>query len=112
MGCTGTPVLAVAEKLVSNRAVTAGVDKRLAMNRYADHLDQLLRRGPFEEEAAGACLQRSVDVLVGVERSDHHDGDRITDAWSGEEPRGLDAINVGHSDVEQAHIESQLTRRV
>ena len=48
--------------------------------------------GAFEEEASGACLERSVEVFVGVERGDHHDGDRIDDSWSSEQASGFDAV--------------------
>jgi len=45
-----------------------------------------------------------VDVLVEIEGGDHHDGQRILDLRPGELAGGFDAVDVGHADVEQAHV--------
>src|SRR4051794_21306172 len=50
-----------------------------------------------------------MDVLVGVERRDHDDGDRVLDTGAGEQPGGLDAVQLRHADVEQADVRAQLT---
>ena len=43
-------------------------------------------------------------VLVEVERGDHDDRERVVDVGSGELSGGLDAVHVGHADVEQADV--------
>jgi hypothetical protein len=45
-----------------------------------------------------------VHVLVEVEGGDHHDRERLDGVGPGEPPGGLDAVHVGHPDVEQAHV--------
>ena len=72
-----------------------------------DRLDQQLGPAVLQQEAACAGLQRAVDVLVEVEGRDDDDGDRIGDVGAGELPRGLDAVDLGHADVEQAHVGPQ-----
>ena len=56
----------------------------------------------------GAGLERAVDVFVVIEGRDHDDRERVVDAGAGELPGGLDPVEVGHADVEQAYIGSQL----
>jgi hypothetical protein len=74
-------------KIVQQSSSHPRIDKRDAVNRYADGLSQLLGHSPFEEEAAGARLQRSVtfssvsNVVITRQRSDPW-------PWSGE-VRGL-----------------------
>jgi hypothetical protein len=63
----------------------------------------------LEQEPSGASLQRAVDVLVEVEGGDHDHGERILDSGPGEPPGCLDTVEVGHADVEQAHIGQQFT---
>ncbi len=57
----------------------------------------------------GAGLERAVDVFVVIEGRDHDDRERVVDAGAGELPGGLDPVEVGHADVEQAHDRRQLT---
>ena len=73
-----------------------------------DRLDQEFGSGVLQQEAPGACLEGSVYVLVEVEGGDHDDRERVVDIGSGELSGGLDAIHVGHADVEQADIGSEL----
>ena len=47
-------------------------------------------------------------VLVEVEGGDHDDRRRLLDIGAGELPGGLDAVDLGHADVEQADVGSQL----
>nr|BFE69108.1 hypothetical protein GCM10020092_024090 [Actinoplanes digitatis] len=62
----------------------------------------------LEQEAAGAGAQRGVDVLVQVEGRDDHDGDRVRHLGSGQRAGGLDAVEAGHPDVEEAHVGAQV----
>ena len=73
-----------------------------------DRLGEQLRSCVLEEEAAGARLERAVDVLVEVERRDDHHGERILDGRPGQRARGLEPVELGHPDVEQADIGPQL----
>jgi hypothetical protein len=54
-----------------------GVNERVASNCGVDGLDQLLGGGAFQEKTSGACFESPVNTLIGVERGDHHDGNRI-----------------------------------
>ena len=55
------------------RRVTAGASSASPARDRADPLDELLRRHVLEQEAARAGAKRLVDVLVHVERRQHHD---------------------------------------
>jgi hypothetical protein len=61
----------------------------------------------LEQESAGAGLERAVDVLVEVERGDDHHGERIFDSRPGQRAGGLEPVELGHPDVEQAHVGPQ-----
>jgi hypothetical protein len=73
-----------------------------------DRLGEQFGSCVLEEEATGARLERAVDVLVEVERRDDHYGERIFDGRPGQHPRGLQPVELGHPDVEQAHVGPQL----
>ena len=47
------------------------------------------------------------EVVVVVEGGDDDDGDGLGDPGAGEQPGGLQAIELGHADVEQAHVGAQ-----
>ena len=51
-----------------------------------------------------------MDVLVRVERRDDDDGGGFLDIGPREQSRGLDAVQVRHADVQQAHVRAQLAR--
>lgn len=63
---------------------------------------------PLEEEAPSACLDSAVNVLIEIEGGDHHHRDRVVDVGAGELTRGFDAADLGHADVEQADVGTQL----
>src|SRR5664279_1568322 len=105
-GWTGTAARVLFEKVDRSRAVTPGSMSAspctaawMAWINWSGAAP--LRRKPR------APAEGSVDVFVGVERGDHHDGDRIVDPWSGEQTSGFDAVEVRHPNVEQAHVGSQ-----
>ena len=85
----------------------SGIDECITLDGGVNRLNQLFRCRAFEEKATGACLQSPVNVLVGVECGYHRDRYRVVDVWSGELAGGLDAIDVRHSNVEQANVGSQ-----
>ena len=68
--------------------------------------------GVLEQESEGARPERCVDVLVEVERGDHHDGEGVGDGRTGEGPGRLDAVDPGHPDVEEAHVGAQAPRQL
>ena len=72
-----------------------------------DRLDQEFGSGVFEQEAPGACLKGAVHVFVEVEGGDHDDREWVIDVGSGELSGGLDAVDIGHADVEQAYVGTQ-----
>jgi hypothetical protein len=76
-----------------------------------DRLGQELGTGVLEQEAAGAGLERAVHVLVEVEGRDDHDRERVLDVRAGEQPRRLDAVELGHAHVDQAYVGAQLARQ-
>src|SRR4029450_13026447 len=60
------------------------------------------------ETSAGPRLEGAVDVLVEVERRDDHHGERILDGRPSQRTCRLEPVELGHADVEQADIGSQL----
>jgi hypothetical protein len=109
MGWTATAAPELAEKLARSPRRDPGIDQSVAIKRHADSLDQLLWCGALEKKPPGTYLERSVNILIGVEGGDHHDGDRVADLWSGEKPSGLDAVDIWHPDVEQTDVWAQRT---
>ena len=83
-------------------------DECVTVGGGVDRLDQELGSGVLEQESPGAGLEGAVHVLVEVEGGDHDDRERVLDAGSGELSGGLDAVQVRHPDVEQAHIGPEL----
>jgi hypothetical protein len=84
-------------------------DQGIALGGGMDGLGQKREAGILEQEAFRAGLQRAVHVLVEVEGGDDDDGEGIFDVGASEPSGGLDAVQVGHADVEQAHVGPQLT---
>ena len=62
------------------------------------------RAGVLEQEALRAGSERAGDVVVGIEGRDDHDRQWIIHLGSSELARCLNAVEVWHSDVEQAHV--------
>jgi hypothetical protein len=59
----------------------------------------------LEQEAAHACFEGMVDVLVQVEGGQHQDprpGIRLDEPGG-----GLDAVHLRHADVHQDHVRIQ-----
>ena len=79
-------------------------DERVTGGGGVHGLDQQLRPGVLEQEAARARLERTVHVLVQVERRDHDHRERVRHVGSGEPAGGLDAVQLRHPDVEQADV--------
>jgi hypothetical protein len=78
------------------------VDERVARGQAPNRADQLVGRRVLEQEPAGAGAQRLVDVLVGVEGGqDQHPG---AGAERHDLPRGLEAVHLGHPDVQQRDL--------
>ena len=86
------------------RRVTRRRQQRLAAGDGADPVGELVGRGVLEQEAAGAGLQRVVDVLVEVVgRQDEHAG-RV----AGGDPAGRgNAVELGHADVHEHDVGRQ-----
>jgi hypothetical protein len=82
--------------------------QRVALRHCADACDELLGRDVLEEEAARAGPQRVVDVLVHVERREHHDL-RVQPVRQ-HAPRSLDPVHLRHADVHQDHVRLQPLR--
>ena len=78
-----------------------GRQQRVTGRDGAQRGDQLLRRIVLEDEAAGARLERLVDVLVEVEGGEDEDAGRRV---GGEDVAGgLDAVELRHADVHEHH---------
>jgi hypothetical protein len=82
-------------------------DECVAGSGGAHRLCEQLGTGVFEEESAGSGLERTVDVFVHVERGDDDDGEWVGDVWARESAGDLDAVVLGHPDVEEADIGAQ-----
>ena len=89
-----------------------GGDQRVAVGRRVDGLHEQLGPGVLEQEAAGAGAQRAEDVLIEVERGDHHDRHRVRHVWPGQAPRHLDAVEPGHPDVDEEDVGTQPGRQL
>ena len=81
-------------------------EERLAGSDDLDRRDELLGRRVLEQEPAGTCAQRLVDVLITVERGEHQDARRLAagDAVRDDPPRGLETVELGHADVHQHDV--------
>src|ERR671919_1010542 len=78
----------------------------------ADRLDQPLARRVLEQEASGARSQRAEDVFVEVECREHEHSGRRLDCAARQLRCRLDSIHVGHADVHQDDVGSQLAHAV
>jgi len=87
--------------------VTPGSMSASPLTASVDRLDQLVGWRALEEEPSGAGFEGAVDVVVGVEGGDDHDGDGICDVGSGEKSGGFHAVQVRHPDIEQTHVGAQ-----
>ena len=67
-------------------------------------LGKHVRARVLEQESPCACLQRPVHVLVHIEGGDDDHGHRVRHVRSGQQPRGFDAIEFGHPDIEEADV--------
>ena len=85
-------------------------DQGVAARRGPDRLDEQRRAGVLEQEPAGPVHQRGVDVLVEVEGGDDDDAERVGSVGPGQEAGCLEAVELGHADVEEADVGSQVTR--
>ncbi len=104
IGCTGADVTEPLEESSRHRRI----DQCIAVERGVHGSDELLGARSLEEEPPGSGFQRSVDVAVGVECGDDDHRNRIVDVRSGQLPCRLDAVEIGHSDVEQADVGPEL----
>jgi len=82
-------------------------DQGVPVGGCVDGLRQQGRAGVFEQKAPGTSLQRAAHVLVEIERGDHDHRQRVLDAGAGELAGGFDPVDLGHADVEQAHVWAQ-----
>src|SRR5680860_1699020 len=73
----------------------AGSDQGVAVGGGVDGLGEQGGAGIFEQEPAGACFQRGVDVLVEIEGGDDDDRQRIVDVGTGKLAGRFDAVDVG-----------------
>ncbi len=67
-------------------------------------MDEQVRAGVLEQEPFRAGSERAGDMVVGVEGGDDDDRQWIVDVGAGKPARCLDAVEVRHPDVEQAHV--------
>ncbi len=74
-----------------------------------DARDKLLGGNVLEQEPARADPERVVDVLVHVERGQHHDL-RVGTIVTEQSASRLDPVDVGHANVHQHDVRPQATR--
>ena len=79
----------------------------IAHRRGTDRLHEERGAGVLQEEAAGPVGDRGAHVLVEVERGDDDHRDRVGDLGPGQEAGGGEPVQLGHADVEQAHVRAQ-----
>jgi hypothetical protein len=92
-------------ELLDHPAGDRGGQQRVPGGDHPDRADELLGRGALEQEAARACREGLIHVLVQVEGGqDHHPGPR---ARRQELLGGLQAVQVRHPDVHQHHLGPQ-----
>ncbi|GAA0379432.1 hypothetical protein GCM10009530_32570 [Microbispora corallina] len=68
-----------------------------------DCVQEMRSWGRLQQEPAGSGVQRGVEVLVAVERGQHDHADGEPGVRE-DAPGGGDAVDAGHSDVEEDHI--------
>ena len=96
-----------ARELLDDASRDRGREEGVARSDRVDGGDQLLGRLVLEDEAARACSQRLVDVLVEVERrEDQHPRGAI---GREDAPRRLEPVELRHADVHEndGRIESR-----
>ena len=89
--------VAVTNCWISRRVIEGSMRASPAAT-HAHGRDELFARGVFEQEAAGPGAQGGVDVLVGVEGSEHQDPAL---GLGEDDPSGRQPVHVGHADVHE-----------
>jgi hypothetical protein len=74
----------------------------VAVAHHADRAEYLRRRGVLEQEAAGACAQRGIDVVIEVEGGEHKHPWRVRRL--AQPSRRVDAAEYRHPDVHQDNV--------
>lgn len=69
----------------------------------AHGVGELSGRGVLDDEPARARLERAAHVSGAAER--RHDNRPDRGQFRGQETRGLDAVDAGHLDIEQTHVD-------
>ena len=110
MGCAGGCPSPPAANAASSRTVTFGAISASPAAAACTAWTSSSGPASLSRNPRAPALQRAVHVLVEVERRDHDDRERVGDVRSGQPSRGLDAVHLGHPDVEQAHVGAQLAR--
>ena len=92
-----------AGELGDHRARHRRSEQRGAACDDADRVEQLLGRRVLEHEAAGTGAQRVEHVLVQAERREHQHPHVVAQRRD-DAARGLDAVELGHADVEHGDV--------
>lgn len=80
-------------------ACHVGVEVGRAGGHGPDAVEQPVRRGVLEEEAAGVGAQGPVHAFVQVERGHHEDFDGVRHSGAGQQAGDLQAVEDRHADV-------------
>ena len=89
-------------ELLDQPARDAWREQRLAGRDDAHRGEQLVGQRVLEQETAGACTQRAVDVLVEIERGEDQHARR--DARVRDRARGFQPVHLGHADVHEHDV--------
>ena len=81
-----------------------GRHQRVPGRRGPDRLDEQRRPAVLQQEPGRPRAQRSVDVFVQVEGGDDDHSHRVGNPRPGQDPGSLQAVQLGHPDVQQAHV--------
>src|SRR2546421_3677741 len=84
-------------------------EQRFACGNEADRRQQLAGFSAFEEEAACPGAEGTEDVFVELEGGQHQYARVAQRGVGGDLPRGLEAVELGHADVHQYEVGTELT---
>ena len=99
-------------ELVDEAAGDGRRQERVTAGHDADAGDEIGGGRSLEQEAARACAQRFVHVLIDLEGREHQHSRGVLPAESGDLPGGLQPVHLGHLDVHEHDVRIELLREL
>ena len=99
-------------ELVDEAAGHRRREERVTASHDTDTSDEIDGVRSLEQEAAGACAQGFIHVLINLEGGQHQHSRGLLPAESGDPPGGFQPIHFGHLDVHEHDIRIELLREL